>query len=487
MMIPYLFGRFSYKLNLSMIEQFTLFPDTKREKALDKASLGQFFTPPEIAVFMAGLFRESEGPISLLDPGSGQGVLTHAILKRFPNPQRITLIERDPALITGLKANFAHGPIDISILNDDFIRIGTCWHRAGKRPFSHIIMNPPYRKISSSSSERKNLRIAGIETVNLYSGFVALGLSLLKPHGELVAIIPRSFCNGPYYRSFRRFLTAHSAVRRIHLFTSRTSLFNYDKVLQENVIIHLERDVEQGDVIISSSTDQSFADLAISTHPFESIIDLSSEEAFIRFPEDTSDQSLTGAAFFRQGLPVNVSTGPVVEFRMRDYLRKMPQEGDAPLLYPAHFNKGFLWPRPDFRKYNSISVCASTIRSLYPNGWYVVTRRLSSKEEKKRIVANVVDPNNFQGSKYLAFENHLNVFHENREGLDEYLALGLAAYLNSPQVDRIFRTFSGNTQVNATDLRNLPYPGIDRLYSLGKEWRSVPKERLNEWLTETLS
>jgi hypothetical protein len=81
------------------------------------------------------------------------------------------------------------------------------------------------------------LRLAGIETVNLYSAFVALALTLMQPGGQLVAIIPRSFCNGPYYRPFRAFLLRHAALRHIHLFASRTKAFKDDDVLQENVII----------------------------------------------------------------------------------------------------------------------------------------------------------------------------------------------------------------------------------------------------------
>jgi adenine-specific DNA-methyltransferase len=69
--------------------------------------------------------------------------------------------------------------------------------------YTHCIMNPPYGKIAVDSGARGYFRAIGLETVNLYSGFVALALDLLEDGGELVAIIPRSFCNGPYYQPFR--------------------------------------------------------------------------------------------------------------------------------------------------------------------------------------------------------------------------------------------------------------------------------------------
>ncbi len=53
-------------------------------------------------------------------------------------------------------------------------------------------------------------------------------------------------------------------------------------------------------------------------------------------------------------------------------------------------------------------------------------------------------------------------------GLDENLARGIAVWLNSSVIDKFFRTFSGHTQVNATDLRTLRFPAVETLRCLGK-------------------
>lgn len=63
----------------------------------------------------------------------------------------------------------------------------------------------------------------------------------------------------------------------------------------------------------------------------------------------------------------------------------------------------------------------------------------------------------------------MNVFHQNKQGLPEALAYGLAVFLNSTFVDESFRRFNGHTQVNATDLRRITYPGKTTLIALG-EW-----------------
>ena len=69
----------------------------------------------------------------------------------------------------------------------------------------------------------------------------------------------------------------------------------------------------------------------------------------------------------------------------------------------------------------------------------------------------------------LAFENHLNVFHDCKRGLSKALAHGLAVFLNTTAVDEAFRRFNGHTQVNATDLTLMKYPSRDVLTQLG-EW-----------------
>jgi hypothetical protein len=128
------------------------------------------------------------------------------------------------------------------------------------------------------------LRQVGIETVNLYSAFVALALSLMKPGGQLVAIIPRSFCNGPYYRPFREYLLNRAALRHLHLFASRTTAFKDDDVLQENVIMRLECAGVQSNVTVSNSTDDSFSDLVTHEQPFDRIVFPDDVDKFIHVP-----------------------------------------------------------------------------------------------------------------------------------------------------------------------------------------------------------
>ncbi len=450
-----------------------------------RSALGQFMTPGIIAKFMASLLQKNDKKaMHLLDAGAGVGSLTGAVLDRklegwgkAKNIQ-VTAYDLDASLLHYLKQNLAEYTTLLSkknlvlnsiVLNADFIEDAVLRIKNGERPFTHAILNPPYKKIHSTSTHRQTLRSIGFETVNLYPAFVALSLHLLADKGELVAIIPRSFCNGNYYRAFRNFITAAAAIKRIHLFDARNKAFSEDAVLQENIIIHLVKGERQGKVIVSRSTDQSLEDLTEQSYPYKQIVKPGDSEAFIHIPGKGQNHIEQSEAFeySLSDLGLTVSTGPVVDFRSKEHIFRDPGEGMIPLLYPMHFNgKEIDWPKAG-KKPNAIMLNAETKKMLFPSGYYTVVRRFSSKEEKQRIVARVINPEKID-AEFIGIENHLNVIHSGKKGIQADLAYGIAAYLNSSFVDTHFRSFNGHTQVNATDLKQMRYPSLDALVTLGK-------------------
>lgn len=467
---------------LSVVDQ-TRLKVSGRTDAKKKSQFGQFLTPANTASFMAGLFPQSSGVCRLLDAGAGIGSLSSAFLERCAtgnlNFEEIQLkaFELDDSIHAELRRSLSYYiqkcRLSFDVFGGDFIEAAVNAIQFHQYDFTHAILNPPYKKIGSDSRYRLLLRQVGIETVNLYSAFVALAVELAAPGGQIVAIIPRSFCNGPYYRPFRDFILERAAVRHIHLFESRSKAFKDDEVLQENIIIRLERGGKPGLVTVSTSTDDTFADLAIHGHPFDRIVFPDDPERFIHVPTSPEKNAIELSPAIRYTLTdlgIQVSTGPVVDFRLKEHLRDMPAPGSVPLLYPGHFSvSGTTWPVAGTKKPNAIQRNVDTEKWLYPRGFYCVVRRFSSKEEKRRIVANVVDPSAFDDVPMLGFENHLNLFHENRRGLPQTLAHGLAVFLNTTAVDENFRRFSGHTQVNATDLKLMKYPSRGALIELG-EW-----------------
>lgn len=451
-----------------------------------RSDLGQYMTPSPIATFMASLFSYN-GQAKLLDAGAGVGSLTSAFLDKALREGTAVDAETweiDTILGGYLKntldeyVRHGQGKIKAHIHAADFIEDATFSIQFGSdNHYTHAILNPPYKKICSNSKHRKLLRMVGIETVNLYTAFIALTVLLMKEGGEVVAIIPRSFCNGSYYRPFRNLILRTCSIRQLHLFESRNQAFQDDEVLQENIIIHLIKGEPQDTVIVSASQDAKFSDYQQTTFDAAVIVKPNDTEQFIHIPtanEHTSPPKLCTHTLHNIGL--EVCTGPVVDFRLKEYWLDEPADGAAPLLYPHHFIDGLLcWPK-SHKKPNALQLASNVSKWLMPRGHYVLIKRFSAKEERRRLVAYHL-PYEALDAAHIGFENHWNVFHIGKRGMDEDTAKGLTTFLNSTVLDEHFRVFSGHTQVNATDLRNMCYPSREQLRKLGQRAKDQPNDQ----------
>lgn len=470
-------------------EEFEVLPREAR-----RHELGQFFTPPPVAEFMASIFETRWHNLDLLDAGAGDGALSASLVRKLcasryrPEKISVTAYELDKALINPLQATLDECHQDCqragirfsaTVLNEDFIASAVSMVRddffVSQRPhFNAAIANPPYRKIRSDSSIRLLLRSAGIEAGNLYAGFIALISHLLADKAELVAITPRSFCNGPYFKPFRTEFLKTMSLRRLHVFDSRSAAFRRDNVLQENIIVHAIKSQTQPErIVISSNSGEPGQPIRENITSYRNVVLPEDVERFIHLTQNET-QSSTREMMKRLpsslvDLGLSVSTGRVVDFRAKEFLKQQPEHGTAPLIYPCHFNGGFVhWPKEKGRKPNAIVSNSRTHELLVPAGIYVLVKRFTVKEERKRIVACIYDSHRIH-APFVGFENHLNYFHLKGRGLPMLLAKGLAIFLNSTVVDTYFRQFNGHTQVNATDLRSLNYPSKIKLEMLGRK------------------
>lgn len=469
-----------------------------------RSELGQYMTPTSTARFMASMFSEPSDDLRVLDPGAGTGSLTAALVERLcrsnTKARSVSLecYEVEPLLIDYLEDTLQEATLrlrasgiraECRVYQEDFIEN----HSVGIQPdlfridrgkrseFTHVIMNPPYKKIHSDSVHRHALRKAGIETTNFYTGFMFLAAQRLTNGGEMVAIVPRSFCNGLYFKRFRKQFFSIMGLRRIHVFASRDDAFRNDNVLQENIIIHAVKGTNPAEVRITASEGANFEldatsgeyiteDMTQLQIDYTSVIRPDDPDKFIHIATNGAEQTISDRITqFNTSLAeigLEVSTGPVVDFRLQSLLRESLEHGAVPLLYPAHFQGSELeWPKR-MKKPNAISVTDKSRKWLWENqGHFVVTKRFTSKEERRRVVATVYTSD--LPGELIGFENHLNVYHAERKGFSPALASGLSTYLNSSLVDRYFRQFSGHTQVNATDLRLMRYPERIALERIG--------------------
>ena len=461
----------------------------------ERSQLGQFLTPTPVAVRLASMLRDFGDEVVLLEPGAGVGSLIVAAMgkllaqKRKPRSVHIVAYELEGRFIAyledvlkalcgllsknGIKTSYEIRNVDfvasaVEMLSGDLF--GTEAIQA-----THAILNPPFRKIGTDSVERVALQRVGIECSNLYAAFVWLTQRLLVRGGQMAAITPRSFCNGPYFRAFREGLLSEVAFDHFLLIEERNLAFSDDGVLQETVLYHGSKALPQPtNVLVETAYGGRLEDSTTREVPFVQVVDPDDREQMFHLAADEHQaeikREMEGLQAKLEDLGLKISTGRVVDFRAKEHLRMEPETGAVPLIYPLHLRSRVVtWPVMPARKANGLMACEQTQSLLVPMGHYVLLKRFTSKEEDRRVVATVFSPTaSMKGLQTVGFENHLNYFHTDGQPLSPELARGLAAFLNSSALDSYFRQFSGHTQVNATDLRGIRYPSMEQLIALGR-------------------
>lgn len=459
---------------------------------------GQFFTPKKVSIFMANLFEMHKNKIRLLDPGAGTGVLTAAFCERLLTNDKIVNLaidayENDPNLLPFLKMALESCKIELekaghnveyNIYEQDFIlhnevyfkKSDLFWITRKRILYDFVISNPPYYKLNKRSPQSTAMMKLISGQPNIYALFMALSTCMVKPGGQMVFITPRSFCSGLYYKKFREWFLSNVKIANIHIFESRKEIFDRDEVLQENIIIKAKkpRKSNHGKLIISISKNKNFNKLRKIQVQAADVICYKNGEIFIRIPTSPLDVDVLHVVDTWRNtlkdLGLEISTGPVVPFRAKQYLLPELTENpkSAPLLWMHNMqDMRVVWRLRKNKKASAIQVCDKTTSLLLPVKNYVLVKRFSSKEQKRRLYAAVLLESEFP-YKIVGIENHVNYIHRPRGNLSLYEAFGIAAILNTTVIDNFFRSLNGNTQVNATDIRSLPFPVIEHIRKIGK-------------------
>lgn len=468
---------------------------SRQADPIHRKSYAQFFTPPAIARFMAGWINPLNPGARVIDPGAGTGILIAALAEHLAQQEicrewHVIAYEADPLLrpATALALGYTRRwlknlniSLEFQIEPEDFIE----GNADRLRPVSLfdpgspsiepdlVIANPPYFKLPKTDRRVALLPEIVYGQPNIYALFMAAAAKLLIPGGQLIFITPRSFCAGPYFRLFRKWFFRTVSLQRLHLFASRTEAFDRDKILQENIILSAVKGAVCDSIRVSNSHGAEDLQFAQSQEiPSEQMLDLASSEATLNIPINSTDHTLRDVMNRwpnrLQSFGMDISTGPIVPFRTDALANQGNVVTGAPLLWLQHVNRmAVAWPLQDFAKPQQIRIAIDTQALLLPNTNYVLIRRFSPKEENCRITAAPYLKDSLP-SEFIGVENHLNYIHRLGGSLTDAETIGLAAFLNSRWVDQYVRLSSGNTQVSATELRNLPLPSLERIQSIGR-------------------
>ncbi|MED4016285.1 BsuBI/PstI family type II restriction endonuclease [Sutcliffiella cohnii] len=469
----------SFEMNLTVTEQ------EKKEK-------GQYFTSVSIGMFMAELVLLNKSTLKVLDPGSGTGILIASLVERIIREQKnvnieVDLYENDEKVLPFLEKSMLEcrrqmeqigNEFSYTIINDDFILSNsylfedTLFTARKDTMYDVVISNPPYFKVNKNHEYSVLLKEYVHGQPNVYFMFMAIAEKLLDRNGQLVFITPRSYCSGAYFEKFRSIFFKNIDPDQIHLFTSRKGNFKGEKVLQENVILSgFKRKIIDPHITISSSLSSEIKESYFQETFVKSlIIDSSDQVNLIRLPINMDEQEIL--ELFDNWtnnlslMNMNISTGPVITFRHKDFIKSFDEGETFPLLFMKNIkNMEVVFPLGNNDE--GLTKESAERKLAIPSNNYVLLKRFTSKEQKKRVDVAVYNASQYD-FKMIGLENHLNYIYTEEGSLTIEETYGIAAFLNSNLVDKYFRIVNGNTQVNASDIRPLPFPEHDFITELGK-------------------
>lgn len=462
-----------------------------------KKAHGQFFTPLVLAQHLASLTTAFGPELRLLDPGIGTGVLTCALVEHLAatTPDLTTLWLDGYELDEGVQP-YAQAALDYlaewleardiqchaRLLPVDFIEAhAEIWTfpLAPAPVYDLVIANPPYFKLAAADPRNALARHRQLDQPNIYALFLVQAALLTRPGGELLFLIPRSFCSGPYFERFRRFFFEHLRLDVVHLFHSRSKAFEKDAVLQENLLLKATCRQSTPGVppdyavrIVASEAGHDAAAAPGLEYPVQELVDFGSREQVLFLPTSEAERTLLADfKLWRHRLAdfgIEVSTGPVVAFRSVPHLSEVPGPGFVPLLWIDHVRRGHIdWPNTRGRQQYLAEAGGKKV-GLLPSRNYVLLRRFSAKDDQHRLIAAAYYADEWPQYAAVGLENKLNYLYARQGELSIELTTGLTALLNSSRYDAFFRIFNGNTQVSATEARALPMPELATLEELGR-------------------
>lgn len=472
-----------------------------------KKSLGQYFTPIEVAKLMSQFCSVSQDKINILDPGCGVGILSctlvEFICEKFPNIKEIHIkaFETDINVLPYTEKSFAYlgeWLHNRGVLLTQFICVNDfIMHNAAvlenissdEELFDVVICNPPYFKIAKNSPINIAAKSIIYGQTNIYSIFLILSVRLLKEHGQLIFITPRSFTSGSYFRLFRQILFSFVEFKNIHLFDSRRDAFGRDSVLQENIVVSCFKHTKTKEQLSFPFTEKKIVSISISNgvsdidqrkekkYEINELINFESEQQILHIPTSTKDDR--AIKLFKswtnnlKDFNIQISTGKVVAFRSLHWLKDVPDMDCVPLIWLNNVDKMlFSWPIKKFpkgkKKPQYILVENASKSILVKNLDYIFLRRFSSKDDHSKLIATPYFAKDLTDYKFIGIENHLNYIYNIKGDFGKSELLGLSVLLNSKLFDVYFRTFNGNINVSATELREIPLPDIKIIKKIGK-------------------
>ena len=458
-----------------------------------RKEFGQFFTPITTARYMASMVQNKNERVRILDPGTGNGLLTATLIEKLVTDGCVknieaVLYENDAHIQKLVQQNIAimreycrqnKVNLNVRLIQKNFILHNSAyWKKEGTRGlYDIVICNPPYFKIGKGTPESVCMNEIVYGQPNMYFLFMAMSAKLLRKGGELVFITPRSCTSGLYFKSFRKYFLKNMDIQYIHLFRSRNNVFKEsrirnDDILQETMITYAVKSIKQTEKITLASCEdsESFGETVHMEVPSKNCL-VDSDAEYLLLPMEKED--LDVLEFMRQ-MPNSLGnagyrfkTGQVVEFRNREFVLDEASENTVPLLHSCNLSKGRIVFPTDTDKSQYFLVSKESNKNVIDNQNTVFIKRATAKEETRRLQPAIHIADMFEYPR-LSAENHLNYLVKTGDQLSLCEVYGFYTILTSDIWERYYRMLNGSTQVNSEELNSMPIHAVQTLQHIGR-------------------
>lgn len=451
---------------------------------------GTFFTPPAVAIEMAGHALEDRSDIAVsLEPASGTGMLTAALLieaaARGATVRDAYAWEMSPYLAQ-ITAEVLRAVADRSRL-DTLIHVESgdalVKFTAAKIQPDIVVMNPPYGRIKYLRSEATNTEtratdvgaavLAGQkwaeETQLQYSSiakavglrergldhqkiFMAAAVNSLSTNGRMVCIAPSSWTSGPQSKDIRDVLIKTQRVKEIILFREDAKLF--PTVNQPTAVVVADRDEKHSSIRISRSSIDG-KDRAEYDVSYDEI--LRDTGGQLRIPVMSPDVRPAFAMIMKlptlSELPIRNARGEL-DLSL-DAWMVSADETSTRVIRGDHVERYLLRTTSESVKPGSLSAEGLRQISRRPK-WEdaevprIVGRQVSYMGKSRRLTFTIAPERTVVSNSC----NYISVH-------DKKLRMGLLGYLNSAPAEWAFRLHNSNNHVSNSEIGALPWPFTD--------------------------
>lgn len=346
---------------------------------------------------------------------------------------------------------------------------GLLAQRQGMPPPDVLVCNPPYRKLNAAETLRYQSKFGDVirNQPNIYGLFIRKTLDTVKEGGLIGLLTPTSFLSGASFSKLRVCLLERSDILQVDMLSDRGSMFI--SVEQETVVTVLRARQKAAP---STATTDIFVLGPLGDYSHVGHCSFASTGAPWPVPRSVADSVLlTGSLQWSARLSdygFTPKVGHLVAFRdKRPRFSERPTDRldsvIVPIIWAADITaQGLDHGRVTRQQRTDYFIEVPDIgHSSVISAPSVVLQRLTSNDQPHRLIATSV-PANWQ-KKHGGFvaENHVIVLQTDKG--NPWTPELMAALLNSPLINRLYRSISGAANVAVSELNELSFPDPSKL------------------------